>query len=149
VQVSDSAIQLGQEYVYDPGADFVLVVSSATSDAEIARWTALAARLGSRVSVWNVSLYGGIDFLFVRRDGGCFDRELQVRGRIESTNCRCDAVLGVGTTLRAVVSRSRRCCKIGAQGLYLYSCTPPPPYTFTHPHTRTHLRWRRGAFSLC
>lgn len=40
---------------------------------------ALASRLGSAVSVWNVSLYGGIDLLYQRRDGGCLAAELQAR----------------------------------------------------------------------
>ena len=80
VQLSDAALQLGQRYACDPGADFVLAVTSATSGAEVARWTALARRLGSRAAVWNVSMYGGLDLGFVRRDGGSLAREL--RGRV-------------------------------------------------------------------
>ncbi len=79
VQLSNSTLQLGKVYTFDPGADFILVASSMTTGAEIARWETLAARLGTRTSVWNVSLYGGIDLLYVRRDGGCLINELQGR----------------------------------------------------------------------
>jgi hypothetical protein len=79
VQLSDSTLQLGKVYTFDPGADFILVASSVTTGAEIERWERLAARLGTRTSVWNVSLYGGVDLLYVRRDGGSLIDELQGR----------------------------------------------------------------------
>lgn len=79
VQISDATVQLGAEYAFDERADFVLVASSATTGEEVARWRRVAFLVGSRLGVWNVSLYGGIDLGFVRRDGGSFAAQLPGR----------------------------------------------------------------------
>jgi hypothetical protein len=79
VQVSNTTLQLADVYKFDPNADYVLVISSATLADEIAQWTRAAALVGSRISIWNVSLYGGFDFSFVRSDGGSLAAELPGR----------------------------------------------------------------------
>lgn len=77
IQVRNFNIQLADEYHYDPLADFVLVTNCNTKKETVDGWKTLAKNFGSRLSVWNASLYAGLSYDQSRNDKGSFIKELQ------------------------------------------------------------------------
>jgi len=57
-------LQLAKRYEFHPDADLILVVNNQTSRQTVLQWDALAKSLQTRLSIWNTSLYSGIDFNF-------------------------------------------------------------------------------------
>lgn len=77
VQTIEFPLQLSLPYQYNPKADFVLAINSATSTAQIHSWRNFAQSLGSDIMLWNVSLYDGMSYLQTRhQDGRSFLRDL-------------------------------------------------------------------------
>ena len=53
--------RVARRYAHVPGADLLLVVNHNTTRDELGAWEALGAELGFTLSVWDLSLQGGID----------------------------------------------------------------------------------------
>lgn len=76
IQSSESTLQLSENYIYDPHSEFLLITNSKTTGEEVAAWKEIILLLGSNLTIWNVSLYSGIDFNYKRKDGGSFIEQL-------------------------------------------------------------------------
>jgi len=60
IQLRAYSVQLARKYAKDPDAQMLLVVNHRTSKEEIRAWEKLGTEMGTRVNVWNMSLYGGV-----------------------------------------------------------------------------------------
>lgn len=76
IQEKKLTYQIVDEYIDNPAADIVLVTNREIYYETIRSWKRLAEKLGSALSVWNVSLYHDFSFTKKRRDGSCLGDEL-------------------------------------------------------------------------
>lgn len=60
IQAREFSVQLAQTYANDPDAGLLLVSNNRTTREELKAWEQLAQELGTKVNVWNLSLYGGM-----------------------------------------------------------------------------------------
>ena len=86
IQVRKFEVQLAEYYKFDLQADFVLVVNNQTSAKIIRQWQNFAASFGSKIGIWNTSLYSGLSYTKQRRNGESLISQLSDRVMIILNN---------------------------------------------------------------
>ena len=81
VQRNQTQLQMAEAYHLNPAAEFVLVVTSASSATTVDEWQQAISRVGATAMVWNSSLYGGLDLAYVPA-GASLSLQEQWRGKV-------------------------------------------------------------------
>lgn len=77
IQQRNFQLQLADDYHFDENADFILVTNNKMKRKTVKQWAAIAESLGTKISIWNTSLYDGLSYTKMRHDRESFVSQLK------------------------------------------------------------------------